>query len=530
METLCEDLPAMTPEMIKEKVKTARKIQQTIWKKTSFDERRRVLGHLIDQILANKFEIASASCKDSGKTLFEAYLGEILTTCEKLRYTIEYGEEALKPESRRVPLLLMNKKAQVEYYPVGVIGMIVPWNYPFHNIMGSLVTSLFTGNAVVIKVSEWVSWSLVYCFEKIIHQAIIDAGYTPDLVQFVIGYGDAGEALIRGGVDHVFFIGSPETGKRVMRAASDSLTPVTLELGGKDPFIICEDANLEVALDVAVRSIFINCGQNCVASERFYVHEKIHDKFLNAVMKEVKKLRQGYTELHKNRPLNFDDMFDCGAMTMTGQIEKIEELVQDAVKSGAKVQIGGSRNPIYSSDKGQFFSPTVITDVKQDMRICQEEAFGPVMLIMKWSTDEEVIEKANDSAFGLGSYVFSTNYERAHRIAEQLVAGVTMVNDYGLFYLIQSLPFGGSKISGFGKFGGVEGLRSFCRTKSFVTDRFPFQMKVPAFISYPTREMSHQVIAHATDLIYGWKPIALIGLLKVLLSWPKDNNQDKKSK
>jgi acyl-CoA reductase-like NAD-dependent aldehyde dehydrogenase len=401
-------------------------------------------------------------------------------------------------------------------------------DYPFHNIMGSLVTSIFTGNAVVIKVSEWVSWSLVHCFEKLIHQAVIDAGYSPDLIQFVIGYGDAGEAVIRGGVDHVFFIGSPETGKRVMRAAADTLTPVTLELGGKDPFIICEDANYDIALDYAIRSVFINCGQNCVASERFYIHEKIYDKFTADVLREVKKLRQGYTDVDGAKPLNFDDMFDCGAMTMTGQIEKIEELVQDAVNKGAKIQSGGSRNPDYAHDKGQFFSPTVLTNVNQNMRICQEEAFGPVMLLIKWSTDEEVIEKANDSAFGLGSYVFSRDYDRAHRIAKELVAGVTMVNDYGLFYLIQSLPFGGTKISGFGKFGGVEGLRAFCNTKSFVTDRFPFQMAVPKFVSYPTREKSHLVIAEATDLIYGWNIGALFRMLQLLLSWPTSEQGDKK--
>jgi acyl-CoA reductase-like NAD-dependent aldehyde dehydrogenase len=390
--------------------------------------------------------------------------------------------------------------------------------------MGSLVTSIFTGNAVVIKVSEWVSWSLVHCFEKIIHDAVMDAGFSPDLVQFVIGYGDAGEAVIRGGVDHVFFIGSPETGKRVMRAAADSLTPVTLELGGKDPFIICEDANYDIALDVAVRSVFINCGQNCVASERFYVHEKIYDKFTADVLREVKKLRQGYTDM--SGPVKFENVVDCGAMTMTGQIEKIEELVADAVKNGAKIEIGGGRNP--TCQKGQFFSPTVITNVSQSMRIVQEECFGPVMLLLKWSTDEEVIEKANDSEFGLGSYVFSKDYDRAHRIASKLVAGVSMINDYGLFYLIQSLPFGGTKISGFGKFGGVEGLRAFCNTKSFVTDRLPFQMAVPKFISFPTRENSHKVIAEATELIYGWNISALFRMVSLIATWPKD--EPKKTK
>ncbi|KAL0487064.1 aldehyde dehydrogenase [Acrasis kona] len=512
MESLCEDVPCMSADIVKFRIKVAHKIQKEIWGATNFNERRIVLNELLKKIIENKHQIAVASCRDSGKTLFEAYLGEVLTTCEKIRYIVEYGEEALQTEQRRVPLALFTKKAQVEYHPLGVIGMIVPWNYPFHNILGSLVTALYTGNAVVIKVSEWVTWSLVHVFEDIIHSALIDCGYSPDIVQFVIGYGDAGEAVIRGGVDHVFFIGSPETGKRVMRAAADTLTPVTLELGGKDPFIICQDANYDIALEIAVRSIFINCGQNCVASERFYVHEDIYEKFVKDAVDRVKVLRQGHPDGGRN-------VVDCGAMTMTGQIEKIEQLVKEAVNGGAQVRIGGQRN---IEQKGQFYKPTIITGLTPEMRICKEECFGPVMLVIPWRRDQDVIEMANSTEFGLGSYVFSKDYKRAHWISSQLVAGVTMVNDYGLFYLIQSLPFGGAKTSGFGKFGGVEGLRAFCRVKSFVTDRFAFQMAVPAFISYPTREDSHKVIAKAVDLIYGWRPWALIEMLKIIIDWPKN--------
>jgi acyl-CoA reductase-like NAD-dependent aldehyde dehydrogenase len=500
MEKLCDDVAAMDEQDVKLRVDASRKVQQEVWCKTSFAERRRVMKIIMQHILDNKHEIAKTSCLDSGKTLFEAHLGEIMLSCEKIRYLINFGEEDLKPESRRVPLFMIMKKAQVEYHPLGVIGMIVPWNYPFHNVLGSLVTSLFAGNGVVVKVSEWTTYSLVHCFERILHEALIKAGYNPDLIGFVVGYGDTGAHLIRSGVDHVFFIGSPATGKKVMATAAENLTPLTLELGGKDAFIICEDTDLDNAVDYALRSIFINCGQNCVAAERFYVHEKIYDKFVQAAVEQTKKLRQGPTNCSKIDGFTEDEMFEMGAMTMKGEVERIEKMINEAVERGAKLEIGGKRN---TELKGDFMLPTILTNVSQEMKIVQEEVFGPVMLVIKWKDDEEVIKMANGTPFGLGSYVFCKNYTRAHYIANKLIAGVTMVNDYGVFYLIQSLPFGGTKISGFGKFGGREGLRAFSNQKAFITDRFPIQMTVPPFMRYPTRPFSHLIVADAVDLLYG---------------------------
>lgn len=512
-ESLCEDIAAMDESDVQLRVQFSRQVQINTWKHTNFAERRRVMKILMRHILEQKHEIARASCIDSGKTLFEAHLGEVMLSCEKIRYMINHGESDLKAESRPVPLAMIMKKAEVQYHPLGVIAMIVPWNYPFHNIIGSLVTALFSGNAVVCKVSEWTTHSLVHCFEGVIHGALMEAGYSPDLVSFIVGYGDAGSSLIRSpGVDHIFFIGSPSTGKRVMSAASDNLVPVTLELGGKDAFIVTEDTDIDNAIDYAVRSIFINCGQNCVAAERFYVHEKVIDQFTRGVKQKASELRMGATNCDAqklDKCFADDEVFEMGAMTMRGEVERIEKMVSEAVEGGARLEFGGYRNA--SLPNGQFMQPTILSHVSQDMRIVQEEAFGPVMLIIEWSTDEQVVEKANGTVFGLGSYVFCRDYKRAHKIANQLVAGVTMVNDYGVFYLIQSLPFGGTKVSGFGKFGGREGLRAFSNQKAFITDRFPIQSTVPVFMRYPTRGFSHLIVCEAVDLLYGSNLFAKVG-------------------
>lgn len=527
-EKLCDDIPAMTPEEVEERVQASKSAQE-IWGKTPFVERKRVLQKILDYILENKFEICSASCKDSGKTLLEGYLGEILANSEKIRWTIQNGEKYLKPESRHVPLLMLTKKAEVKWIPKGVVASIIPWNYPFTNIISGTISALFAGNGVVVKPSEIVAWSTIQVFEKIFHECLSECGYSPDLVQFVLGYGDVGSALIKSpGISHVFFIGSPVTGARVMEAASYGLKECTLELGGKDPFIVTEDIDLDFIVDYAIRAIFYNMGQNCIAAERFYVHKKIIKSFTDSVVKETKKLKIGPT-ICKPGKLSRDEINDCGAITMKHQINIIQSLVDDAIEKGATCLVGGS--PILS-EQGQYYPPTILTNVTHDMRIVKEETFGPVMLVLEWSDDNSVAELANEHEFGLGSYVFCRDAKRAQNIADQLVAGVTMVNDYGVFYMIQSLPFGGTKKSGFGKFNGSEGLRAFCYQKSCVRDRFPgLLVPAPKFFRYPALPSSHLIVDHAVDMIYKTSWIqriqALIRFLKEVIQFNKESKKEK---
>lgn len=482
---------AATPDDVAEAVSKAR-AAQAVWAKTSFAERRAVLSDIMDFIVSHQEQICKYSQLDTGKTRMEAYYGEVMTSCEKLRYIMCEGEKALAPQKRSPPLLLFLKSARVEYHPVGVVGIIIPWNYPFHNVLSAVSTAIFAGNAAVVKVSEWASNSRAY-YESMFRNILIKRGHNPDLVTLLTGYGETGNALVKSGVDKILFIGSPATGRKVMAAASENLTPVTLELGGKDPFIVCDDAEIDQAVEAATRGVFINCGQNCIAAERLFIQEGVYDEFAQKVTKIAQNLRQG---------CSLQQPCDCGSMTMPGQLEIVKKLVDDAVQKGAKVLAGGKVSQANSAGT-LFVEPTVLSDVPENADILSQETFGPVMLLIKWKTDDEVIQKANSTSFGLGSSIFSTNYARAEALAREVAAGMVTINDFGVGYLVQDLPFGGIKESGFGRFNGQEGLRDFCHMKSIVTDRFPIRTRTPRFTQYPVPDNGPEIVNSAITFIYG---------------------------
>lgn len=484
------DVPIFDEKMIAERVARAR-VAQKSWGKTPFSERKRVLRALLDAIVERQEEICRLAARDSGKTMVDAAMGEVFPVCEKIRYTIANGERDLAPE-RRSPGILMHKAARVEYQPLGVIGVLCPWNFPFHNIFCPTVPALFAGNAVIAKVSEWTSWSAAD-FQAIFDDVFKRCGYPTDLVQIITGEGDTGAALVSSGVEKIFFTGSPENGKKVMARAAATLTPVVLELGGKDPMIICDDADLDQAVSAAMLGVFTACGQMCVAAERLYVFEGIHDRFVAEVVRRVSLLRQG-------APATTADgggECDVGAMTMPRQLEIIQRQIDDAVQKGARVLVGGARNPALA---GQFFQPTVLVDVDHSMAVTREETFGPVMTIIRVRSEEEAVRLANDCAYGLGSSVFSTDHARAERIASQISAGMTVVNDYGIAYMVQSAPFGGVRNSGFGRINGREGLRACCNEKTMITDRLPLHV---GFTPYPLRRESFPMFADVISILYG---------------------------
>jgi acyl-CoA reductase-like NAD-dependent aldehyde dehydrogenase len=479
-------IPVTSKAEVVATVRRAR-VAQRAWAKTSFEERRAVLKLVLDAVVRRRDEICRLAVRDSGKTMVDAAMGEIFPVCEKLRYTIRHGERDLKPEARS-PGFLAHKRAWVEWHPVGVVGVIAPWNFPFHNLFCPLVPALFAGNAVVTKVSELASWSAATMIE-IVHDALRARGHSTDLVQVVYGWGQTGADLVGSGVDKVFFTGSPKNGAAVMREASDTLTPVVLELGGKDPMIVCEDADLTRAADAAMLGVFTACGQMCVGAERIYVHTKVYGEFVEMMRRRVSALRQG-------KPLG-DEIVDCGAMTMPRQLDIVQELVDDAIAKGAKALVGGKRN---TAAGPQFFEPTLLVDVDHRMRITQEETFGPVMVIARFGDDEEAVRLANACPFGLGSSVFSANLQRAERIGRELRCGMTVVNDYGIAYMVQSLPFGGVGISGFGRINGREGLRACCYEHAFVNDRVPFGKSIAI---HPIHRESYGLVSDAVRILYG---------------------------
>eukprot|EP01096_Ripella_sp_DP13-Kostka_P010922 TRINITY_DN4364_c0_g1_i1.p1 TRINITY_DN4364_c0_g1~~TRINITY_DN4364_c0_g1_i1.p1 ORF type:complete len:625 (-),score=292.09 TRINITY_DN4364_c0_g1_i1:47-1819(-) len=500
---------------------------QKDWGKASFEERAAFLYDLMQYVVDHQEEICSVSVLDTGKTMMEAYYGEVLTTCEKLRHLITYGADALKPESRRPPFLLMfNKSARVEYYPFGVIGIIVPWNYPVHNVISAVSAAVFTGNAAVVKVSEWSNGSRIF-LERMFRGLLANRGWNPDLIQLLPGYGDTGAALCSNPkINKILFIGSPQTGKLVMSAASANLTPVILELGGKDPLIVLDDAEFDHAVDVALRGVFINQGQNCIAAERVYVQRKIYDKFKDTVQKKVLALRQG-APVPKS-VISKEQFVDCGAMTMPGQVDIVDRLVADAIANGASCLAGGKR-PRADGENAEhivFYPPTLLADLDPDMNIVKNEVFGPVMLLIPFDSDDHVVEMANSTPYALGCSIFSTNYSRAEALGRRIQSGMLTINDFGLSYLIQSLPFGGCKVSGFGKFNGPEGLKEFSIQKSVVTDRFPVRTKAPRFTQYPVPAAAPMVVQNAVSLLYSGslskKANSLVGLVTNLIATTKE--------
>eukprot|EP00051_Salpingoeca_urceolata_P031567 m.12052 g.12052 ORF g.12052 m.12052 type:complete len:603 (-) comp4168_c0_seq2:214-2022(-) len=484
-------MPAMTPEQVRQAVAAAREAQNK-WATSSWDTRRQLLKLLQDYIVENQETICQVAARDTGKTMVDGAFGEVLTTCEKIRWTLAHGERVLKPEHRDVGWIMTHKNAGVYYEPLGVLGAIIPWNYPFHNMYGQLISTLFAGNGIVLKVSEHASWSAQY-YVSIVHAALERLGYSKDLVQIVTGFGDAGNALVCSGVDKVVFIGSPEVGKLVMRAASETLTPVVLELGGKDCAIVCDDCDFDQVVQLSLRGTFQNCGQNCIGLERLIVHAAIYDRFVETMAANVSALSQG-------APLDGD--VDCGAMTMGSLAMKgIQDLVDDAVSKGARLLAGGKPN---TAAGPAFYTPTLLVDVTSSMRIAQQEVFGPVMVIMKAADDKDALGIANGCEYGLGSSVFSLDTKRATRIANALNTGMCNVNDFGVNYLCQSLPFGGVKISGFDRFAGVEGLRGCCVPRAMTSDKLSFiRTTIPPPLQYPVTSAGFKFCKGLIQMFYG---------------------------
>jgi acyl-CoA reductase-like NAD-dependent aldehyde dehydrogenase len=480
------EVPVVSPEEVHAVVGRARAAQER-WGAASFAARRRVLERILHHVVAHTDELVELIVRDAGKTRENALLGEIWPVCEKLRHTIATGERDLRPEAVS-PGLLMHKRALIEYRPLGVIGIICPWNFPLQNVLGPTVPALMAGNGAVVKVSEWTSWSAPR-IQRIFDQALSAEGFSTDLVHIVTGYGETGAALVGSGVDKVVFTGSMPNGRRVLAESAKTLTPVILELGGKDPMIVCDDAPLERAVHAALAGSFITSGQMCLAAERVIVFDAVHDRFVDEVVKVASQLRQGPPRAH--------EVVDVGAMTMPRQVEIVERLVADAVAKGARVLAGGRRR----ADLGDsFFAPTILDGVTPEMAIFRDETFGPVLSIVRARDEEHAVRLANDTDYGLGSTVFSTDAARARRIAARLRAGSTVVNDFGLAYMANELPFGGVGGSGFGRLNGREGIRAMCNVKAVLEDRFT---GLPATRLYPTKPGDYARGKRLVELLYG---------------------------
>lgn len=373
--------------------------------------------------------------------------------------------------------MFRSKKVYSAYRPLGVIGIISPWNFPLVLTAGDAIPALMAGNAVVIKPSELTPLTALFVFEL-----ARKAGLPENVLQVVIGAADTGQALIDA-VDMIAFTGSVEVGKLVMRRAAERLIPVSLELGGKDPLIVLKDADLERAANACVWGALMNGGQVCTSIERVYVEEPVYQNFVDKVVAKVRAVRQGRS----------NDEVEIGSMTSAEQFNKVAAQVAEAVTAGAKALTGGKANAQLG---GLYYEPTVLVDVNHNMSVVRDETFGPVIPIMKVRDADEAVRLANDSPYGLDVCIFSGDKHGAQNLAKRLNTGTVCINDALVNYIIPDAPMGGVKDSGFSRRHGAEGIRKYCRQQSIVVDRVGLKAEFPWFpASHKKTEQMRRMIS-----------------------------------
>jgi acyl-CoA reductase-like NAD-dependent aldehyde dehydrogenase len=474
---LLAELPCTDPSELPALVERARKAQ-VAWGALGVRERNRRLMRVAHAIAARAEELSSIISSETGKPLVESLWLEVFPVADLVRYFAKRAHRILSP--KRIGLhLIKYRRSYVHYAPRGVVGVISPWNFPFTLAAGDIFMALAAGNAVVHKGSEWTPLITLET-PKLLAAADID----PELVQVAVGYGDVGQALVTGGVDMVHFTGSVATGRKVAALCGERLIPCVLELGGKDPAIVLDDADVEHTARTLVFGGFANAGQACAAVERVYATPGVYDALVERVTALVRQLRVGDGSR--------EDV-EVGPMIMPRQLEIVRRHVDEAKARGATVRTGGE-------SRGSFYLPTVLTEVNDDMAVCKDETFGPVLPIMKVRDAEDAIERANRTEYGLSAYVFTRNQERGRAIAERLRAGTVDVNEVLLTHGLPETPWGGVKASGVGFTHSDEGLRNFCEARHVNYGALP-DFRPPWH--FPYRKESFASVADVVRGLYG---------------------------
>jgi acyl-CoA reductase-like NAD-dependent aldehyde dehydrogenase len=457
---------------------------QPTWEAFGFEGRGRVLVRAQKWLMDNAEQVIATIVSETGKTWEDAEFAEVAYAANAFGFWAKQAPEYLADERvKSGQLLVKGKKLLLRYRPLGLIGVIGPWNYPLTNCFGDCIPALAAGNSVVLKPS-----GITPLTSLLLAEGLRECGLPEHVLQIATGRGGAGAALVEE-VDMIMFTGSTATGRKIAEAAARRLIPAALELGGKDPMIVLCDADLERAANFATYYSMQNAGQTCISIERAYVEEPVYDEFVAKVSGKVHALRVG-------KPEGFGSV-DVGAITFPPQLETISEHVADAVAKGARVLTGGKQAP----GAGHFYEPTVLADVDHSMKIMTEETFGPTLPIMKVRDVEEAVQLANDSPYGLGASVFTRDTARGEAIARRLEVGAANVNDALINYTVLELPMGGAKASGLGSRHGAGGIRKYCAQQAIViTPRLALKREIHM---YPYRRRTSRLLAGLFKLMYG---------------------------
>jgi acyl-CoA reductase-like NAD-dependent aldehyde dehydrogenase len=464
-------VPNLGPDEVHAMAVRGRQVQPG-WNALGFDGRARIFLRAQKWLIDNKDRVIETIQSETGKTYEDALVAEISYGAAAFGFWAKNAPKFLADERvRSSNVVVKGKKLVMQYKPLGLIGVIGPWNYPLTNSFGDCIPALAAGNSVILKPSEVTPLTSLLMAEM-----LRECGMPEHVYQVATGLGDTGAAMIDD-VDMIMFTGSTATGKKVAAKAAETLTPVSLELGGKDPMVVLSDADVERAANTAVYAGMMNGGQTCISIERVFVEEPIYDEFVGKVREKVAALRQGVP--------GGPGSVDVGAVTFPKQMEIIERHVNDAVEHGAKALTGGHRR----DGAGDFFEPTVLVDVTPDMACMTEETFGPTLPIVKVRDQEEAIRLANAGPYGLSASVFSKDVARGEAVGRRLDTGAVCVNDALVNFAALELPMGGAKESGIGSRHGAGGIRKYTQAQAILVSRlhpkkdvhmFPYNAKMTA--------------------------------------------------
>jgi len=444
------------------------------WQEFGFSARKATLLKWAAYITKNLDEIAQLVESECGKPIGDAKL-EVSVAIDHIAWAAKNAEQIMRKQDRPSGLLMFNMKAEVQRSPLGVVGVIGPWNYPIFTPMGSIAYALAAGNTVVFKPSEFTPGVGKWLADSFAQIAPFE-----NILSTVTGLPETGKALTQSKVNKISFTGSTKTAKKVAESCAQSMIPVVLECGGKDPVIVAQDADIKLAAEYALWSAMANAGQSCIGSERVYVVESVADEFIESITKMAKKLEVGK---------------DYGPATMPSQLNVIQSHLDDAKQKGAKFLLGGT-----DSVKGAYVEPVIMLDVPEDSTAMTAETFGPTLAINRVVDTDEAIRLSNASSYGLAASVFSKH--EGKRIAAKLKCGMVSINSVFLFAAVASVPFGGVKDSGYGRVHGAEGLLEYTYARTVVKTRFRIPLN---FTTFQRSRLSEKILTTLIKRLHGRK-------------------------